>query len=57
MIQKESQQLINLPKYKKEIQSFLGKMNFLRKFIPNYAKIVKYIIDMLKKDHEVKSKV
>lgn len=29
-------------------------MNFLRKFIPNYAEIVKDIIDMLKKENEVK---
>lgn len=45
---------IILPRNKKEIQSFLGKMNFLRRFIPNYADIVKDITDILKKDHEVK---
>ena len=45
---------INIPRNRKEIQSFLGKNNFLRIFIPNFAKIVKMIIDMLKKDSEVK---
>lgn len=29
-------------------------MNFLRRFIPNYAERVKEIIEMLKKDNEVK---
>jgi hypothetical protein len=45
---------INIPRNVKEIQSFLGKINFLRRFIPNFAKIVKLITDMLKKNSEVK---
>ena len=45
---------LTLPRNKKEIQAFLGKINFLRRFIPNYAEIVKDITDMLQKDHEVK---
>ena len=45
---------ISIPKNKKEIQSFLGKINFLRWFIPNFAKIVKQITRMLKRDREVK---
>jgi len=45
---------LTLPRNKKEIQAFLGKNNFLRIFIPNYAEIVKDITDMLRKDHEVK---
>lgn len=45
---------LTLPKNKKQIQAFLGKINFLRRFIPNYAEIVKDITDMLKMDHEVK---
>ena len=45
---------LTLPRNKKEIQAFLGKINFLRRFIPNYANIVKDITDMLRKDHEVK---
>jgi hypothetical protein len=30
-------QQIGLPRNKKEIQSFLGKVNFLRRFITNFA--------------------
>jgi len=45
---------LSLPRNKKEIQAFLGKINFLRRFIPNYAEIVKDITDTLRKDHEVK---
>jgi hypothetical protein len=47
---------INIPRNRKEIQSFLGKIFFLRRFIPNFAEIVKLITDMLKKDNEVKWK-
>lgn len=45
---------IPLPRNRKEIQVFLGKINFLRRFIPNDVEIVKEIIEMLKKDREVK---
>jgi hypothetical protein len=44
---------INIPRNVKEIQSFLGKIIFLRRFIPNFAAIVKLIIDMIKKNNEV----
>lgn len=47
-------QVINLPRNKKEIYSFLRKIIFLRRFIPNFVKIVKVITDMLKKDNEFK---
>ena len=42
------------PKSKKEIQSFLGQVNFLRRFIPSFAKILMNITNMLKKGHEIK---
>ena len=45
---------ISIPRNKKEIQSFIGKINFLRWFIPNFAEIIKHITKMLKKDREVK---
>jgi hypothetical protein len=45
---------INTPMSKKEIQSFLGKVNFLRRFIPNLAEIIKYITNMLRKSNELK---
>jgi hypothetical protein len=44
---------INIPINEKEIQSFLGKIIFLRRCIPNFVEIVKLIIDMLKKDSEM----
>jgi hypothetical protein len=45
---------IGIPKSKKEVQSFLGKENYLRRFIPNLAEIIKYITNMLKKGNEIK---
>jgi hypothetical protein len=39
---------------KKEVQSFLGKVNFLRIFIPNLEKIIKHITYMLRKGNEIK---
>jgi hypothetical protein len=43
-------QKIYIPRNKKSIQSFICKINFLRRFIPNFAEIIKIITDMLKKD-------
>jgi hypothetical protein len=45
---------LSLPRSKKEVQDFLGKINFLRRFILNFAKLVKHITSMLKKGNEVK---
>jgi hypothetical protein len=45
---------ILLPSSKKGIQSFFGRINFERPFVPNFAKIAKPISDMLKKDHDLK---
>jgi hypothetical protein len=50
----EAIKVISLPRNKKDIQYFLGKINFLRRFIPNFAEVVKDLTDMLKKDSEVK---
>jgi hypothetical protein len=47
-------QRIDIPRNKKSIQYFIGKINFLRRFIPNFAKIIKLITDMLKKNAEIK---
>lgn len=38
------------PRNIKELQSFIGKINFLRRFIPNLAKILRNITNMLKKE-------
>lgn len=44
---------IPLPRSKKDIQKILGKINFLRRFVSNYAEILKEITNMLKKENEV----
>jgi hypothetical protein len=49
----EAIQTIRIPRNVKEIQAFLGTINFLRRFIPNFAEIVKLITAMLKKDSRV----
>jgi hypothetical protein len=47
-------QQMDIPRNKKSIQSCIGKINFLRRFIPNFAEIMKYITNMLKNDAEIK---
>ena len=47
-------QKIDIPRSKQEVQTFLGKVNFLRIFITNFEKIVKYISNMLRKDNGIK---
>lgn len=47
-------QKVDLLRSRKEIQSFLGKVNFVRRFIPNFAEIVKDITRMLKKGVDFK---
>jgi hypothetical protein len=50
----EAIETLAIPRNVKEIQSFLGKIIFLRRFVPNFAEIVKLITDMLRKNNEVK---
>jgi hypothetical protein len=45
---------IPLPFSRKDIQSFFGRIIFVRRFVPNIADIAKPIYDMLKKDHDLK---
>ena len=45
---------ISFPRSKKDVQSFIGKINFLHWFIPNYVETIKHITTMLKKYQEVK---
>ena len=45
---------ISHPRNIKEIQSFIGKINFLRRFIPNLAELLRNITNMLKKEGRVK---
>ena len=41
---------IPLPPTNKVLQSFFGKINFVRRFIPSFAKVAKSISKLLKKD-------
>jgi hypothetical protein len=50
----EAIQTLYFPRSKKEVQSFLGKIIFLRRFISNFVELVKYITSMLRKGNEVK---
>ena len=50
----EAIQTILVPRSKKDIHRFLGKIKFLRRFVPNYAEIVRSITYMLKKNAEMK---
>ena len=45
---------ISHPRNIKELQSFIGKINFLRRFIPNLAELLRNITNMLKKEQGVK---
>jgi hypothetical protein len=55
--QVEAIQSLSFPRTKKEVQYFLGKNNFLRRFISNFAELVKCITTMLKTGNDVKSTV
>jgi len=45
---------LSVVRSKKDIQSFLGKIYFVRRLIPNFAELVKHITFMLKKGLEIK---
>jgi len=47
-------QTLSVPRSKKDIQSFLGKFNFVTRFIPNFAELVKHITSMLKKGEKIR---
>ena len=47
-------QTLSIPRLKRDIQSFLGNINFVRRFIPNFVELVKHITSMLKKGVEIK---
>jgi hypothetical protein len=50
----ETIQTLSLPRSKKEVQSFLGKINFLRRFVSNFVELVNHITTMLRKGSEIK---
>lgn len=43
-------QCLENPKNQKELQRILGVLNYLRKFIPNYAEMTKSLRELLKKN-------
>jgi len=45
---------IDIPRNKKEVQSFIGKVMFLRRFLPNFAETCKVMTNMLRKNNEIK---
>ncbi len=45
---------IQNPRNKTEVQSFLGKINFLKRFLPHSIEILREITNMLRKDNEVR---
>jgi hypothetical protein len=44
---------LSLPRSKKYIQSFLGTINFIRRFIANFVELTKNITCMLRNNFEV----
>jgi hypothetical protein len=50
----EAIQALSPPRSKKEFQSFLGKINFLRRFVSNFVELVNHITTMLRKGDEIK---
>jgi hypothetical protein len=50
----EAIRALSISRSRKEDQSFLGKINFLRRFVPNFAEEVKLIKTMLRKGNEVR---
>ena len=45
---------IALPRNKKDVQSFIAEVNFLRRFIIDYAEKMRNITEMLRKGSEIK---
>jgi hypothetical protein len=50
----EAIQTLSFLRSRKEVQSFLGKINFLRRFVSNFVEMVKLITTMLRKGNEIK---
>ena len=49
----EAIEQIAIPRSKKKVQSFIGKVNFLRRSILNCAEIMRSITDMLRKENDI----
>ena len=53
-IRVEAIQKLSIPRSKRDIQSFLGKIKKFKSSIPKFSELVKHITSMLKKDAEIK---
>ena len=45
---------MEIQRNKKEIQSFIGQVKFLRRFIPSFADILRNVTNMLRKGSDIK---
>ena len=54
LVRVEAIQKLSIPRSKTDIRSFLGKINFVGRFIPNFSELVKHITSMLRKEAEIK---
>ena len=45
---------VEKPRNKKNIYSFIGQVNFLRRFIPSFADILRNVANMLRKGSDIK---
>jgi len=45
---------INHPRNTRELQSFIGRINFLRRFIPNLAEFLRNITNMVRRDPKIR---
>ena len=45
---------ISLPGSRKAMQSFMGKINFVRRFVPNFSQVVKPLQQLVKKNVQFK---
>ena len=45
---------VEILRNKKESLSFIGKVNFMRIFIPSFAEILRNVTNMLRKDSDIK---
>ncbi|KAH9303500.1 hypothetical protein KI387_043862 [Taxus chinensis] len=50
----EAIRALPLPSHKKALQSFLGRINFVQRFVPDFAALVKPITEMLRKSMDFK---
>ena len=48
---------VDEPRNKKEVHPFIGRVNFLRRLVPSFAKILRFITNILRNASEMKCKL